>query len=85
MVERVFNKQAFKHSVETPCVLLFCLFFFLFFSVFLFSFCPKSYLNVNFDDTVEKQNKKNNRKEKEKQGPDCSGQWKIILAQMDQN
>lgn len=43
MVERVFNKQALAHSVETPYVFL--------------SFCPKRYLNVNFDDTVEGKNK----------------------------
>lgn len=67
MVERVFNKQAFAHSVETPCV--FSLFFF-------FSFCPKRYLNVNFDDTVE-------GKKKTKTGL-SSVQWKVTLAQMDQ-
>lgn len=33
----------------------FCfVFFFLFLFFFFLSFCPKSYLNVNFDDTVEK-------------------------------
>lgn len=59
MVERVFNKQAFAHSVET---------------LFFFPRCPKGYLNVDCDDTVER---------KTKTGLSLI-QWKVTLAQMDQ-
>lgn len=66
MVERVFNKQAYAHSVETPCVFSFCCCCFVF-------LCPKRYLNVNFDNTVDW---------KTKTGL-SSIQWKVTLAQMD--
>lgn len=44
MVERVFNKQAFAHSVET-----FRFFFLFFFVVAFFPLCPKICLKVNVD------------------------------------